>query len=118
MKREAVRYALPWIIAAVLTVAIQIVPKAFNVGLEKLVFLPGSTSISEPTSTPIQESIELVLNTSSKKIHIGGCGYTSGMSDENKRTVTVEHGNIAAVIAQLEQEGYSVCGICNKKINN
>lgn len=118
MKSKAVWYALPWIIAAVLTVAIQILPKAFNWGFEEIVYSSGSHFVSEPTSMPTHEPFELVLNTSSKKIHISGCGYTNGMSDENKRTITVARDDIAAVIAELEQEGYSVCGICNKKISN
>lgn len=118
-RNNFIRYSLPWIIVAAVAIGLSVLPQILNIGYERIVFTSPSPTMPSPYSTPVQNvAVELVLNTDSKKIHIQGCGHIKSISDANKELIRAEQSDIAAVIAQLEQDGYTVCGTCKKKLNN
>ena len=53
-----------------------------------------------------ENDVTYVLNTSSKKIHLPSCSVLSKTSEKNKE-------NTSKSKEELENEGYSVCKICN-----
>ena len=53
---------------------------------------------------------DIILNTSSKKIHLSSeCGYSSSIKEENKLIVSREQ------LEQYLESGYKICSNCNKK---
>ncbi len=69
----------------------------------------GETLDSPGTDSPDSgKTIEIVLNTSSKKYHYPGCRAIDSMAEANKKTVYVSD------VSELLEMGYSPCGICAK----
>lgn len=61
---------------------------------------------------PEPDIIILVLNTSSKKIHMPDCSYVNRMSDKNKEMIETD--DIALTVAELAEQGYTTCSTCMK----
>ena len=65
----------------------------------------GDVTVSEQR-VEVPQTSNWVLNTSSKKIHYPDCSAVAGMKQKNK-------GESNKTIAELEAEGYTVCGTCD-----
>ena len=70
--------------------------------------LPTPETDAETGAPGSGETVEIVLNTSSKKYHYPGCRAIDSMAEANKKTVYVSD------VPELLEMGYSPCGICAK----
>ncbi len=63
----------------------------------------------ESTSVNIADS-DIILNTSSKKIHLSSeCGYCASIKEKNKLVTS------GSELSQYLENGYTICSNCNKK---
>ncbi len=69
-------------------------------------WLDEKTTESEEVN--VDKNAELILNTSSKKIHKPDCSGAKNMSENNKQVVNGKD------IKYYLQQGYEYCGVCNK----
>ncbi len=107
-------YSLLWILAAVILIAAMTLAVCSRNGYKSIEFRSPApaTPSAVPTEEPKGEYI-LVLNESTKKIHLPDCRYAKSMADGSRKEVSAD--DIDEATAQLQLKGYSICRVCMAK---